>query len=146
MARVVLTADESRRIEEVLSEMRPLIAEFFTDARRGLSQRDWELLWSYTEACISSALQVGSCLHAIAEAHSSPSVGYPGRGRDTFVSDSLRAWRDSFAPIKDPWRLAIVAERMPGGEKRLIADVTTLEAMASDRLFARFDDECERLL
>lgn len=146
MARAVLTADESRRIGDVLSEMRPLIDEFFRDARTRLSPNEWQLLWSYTESCIRNTLEIGCCLHAIAEAYGCLWMGYPGRGRETFVADSLRAWRDSFAPIKDPWRVGIVAERMDGGEKRLIADVTTLEAMACDRLFARFEEECERLL
>lgn len=146
MADVVLTADERRRIQEVLLEIEPVVDEFFGDARPLLSEDEWRLMRDYAHACVKGALQVGICLRAVAETHGCRAIEYPGRGSDTFVADCLRAWRDSFAPIRDPWRLALISEKLNGGEKRLMADVATLEAMAADRLYASFDEECARLL
>jgi len=38
-----------------------------------------------------------------------------------------------------------VAERVPGGERRVLAEVETLEEMAANRLFNSLDEESRRL-
>ena len=139
MAHCSFTSDEKRRIDEVAQELDGTIVDFFGDARSVLSEQEWTLLTRYAASCVRRALEVGAMLRAVAEA----GVGeaYAGRGRETFVRDALAAWRDSFAPVPDVWRLAPIFEKMPGGECRAIADVTALEVMATNRMFTSLDDQ-----
>lgn len=139
MAHCSFTSDERRRIDEVAQELDDTIVDFFSDARSVLSHQEWGLFRCYAASCVRRALEVGAMLRAVAEA----GVGepYPGRGRETFVRNALAAWRDSFAPVPDVWRLAPIFEKMPGGEGRALADVTALEVMATNRMFTSLDDQ-----
>lgn len=146
MARVKLSADESRQITRILDEMSPRVEEFFADACLALTGEEWELLDSYVKTRLRAALEVSTCLQAVADTVGCDSMSYPGRGKETFVAASLRAWRDSYSPIRDPWRIAVLAERIEGGEKRVMADVDALEAIAADRMFRSFEQQCRELL
>lgn len=139
MAHCSFTSDERRRIDEVAQELDGTTVDFFSDARPVLSEQEWSLLTRYVGACVRRALEVGAMLRAVAEA----GVGepYSGRGRETFVRSALAAWRDSFAPVTDVWRMAPIFERIPGGQSRAEADVTALEVMATNRMFTSLDDQ-----
>jgi hypothetical protein len=103
-------------------------------------------VYEYATARVRRVLEVGTSLHALVDAHESSSWAYAGRGRDAFVRAGLTAWRDCYSPIRQPWRLASIVDRLPGGERRFLADVATLETMAANRLFTSLDDECARLV
>lgn len=141
MAHCRFTQAERERIEWIDRELDLVIDEFFSDAREKLPHDEWSFLKSYASACVRRALEVGALLRAVADARCGTPVPYPGRGRETFVREGLAAWRDSFAPIPDVWRLAPIFERVPGGECRALADVTALEVMAANRMFDSLDEQ-----
>jgi hypothetical protein len=145
VAEIVTHEAERRLIAEILRELGDVADGFFADARAVLSDDEWALLIEYATASARRVLEVGTSLHAVAAAHEETAGRYPGRGRTTFVRAGLRAWRDSYAPIRDVWRIAPVAERVPGGERRVLAEVETLEEMAANRLFNSLDEESRRL-
>jgi hypothetical protein len=136
---------ERSRIERIASELDATIDEFFEDARERLSLEDWGLLHSYGRACVRRALEIGSLLHGVVDAQRSK-VSYPGRGREVFVREALAAWRDCFAPIAEVWKLAAIFENVPGGERRVLAEVSTLEVMAANRMFDSLDEQCAAML
>ncbi len=88
---------------------------------------------------------MGSLLHGIVDSQRSR-ISYPGRGREAFVRDALDAWSDSFAPVAEVWRLAAIFEAITGGERRVLADVSTLEIMAANRMFDSLDDQYAAIL
>jgi hypothetical protein len=146
MAQVVMAPGERSRIERIATELDAAIEEFFDDVRSSLSLENWSLLTGYARACIRRALEVGTMLHAVVDAECSTRISYAGRGREAFVRNALAAWRDSFSPVPDVWRLAAIFESIPGGERRVVADVATLEVMAANRMFDSLDDQCASLL
>lgn len=146
MPEIVFTPAERDRVEAASAEMDAVIAEFFEDAREALDTDDWELLTRYARACVRRAVEIGTLLHGVVDSQCPDVIPYPGRGRDVFLRDGLKAWRDSFAPIPQVWKLAPVMERVAGGEKRFLADVATLEVMAANRAFGSLDRQCEALL
>jgi hypothetical protein len=141
MARCMFTSGERKRIDSIASELDETIDEFFADARRHLPAAEWDFLKGYARACISRALEVGTLLRAVAESRPTVTIPYPGRGCETFVRDALAAWRDSFAPVPDVWRLAPIFEKIDGGESRVLADVAALEVMAANRMFISLDEQ-----
>ena len=140
MGRFVFTEAERDRRDEVAAELEESIDEFFADARLTLTDGEWELLVDYVRACLDRALEVGAMLHAIAST-SEKGNAYPGRGREPFVRAGLAAWKDSFAPIPHVWRVATLFDRIPGGERRVVADVDALEVIAGGRMFVSLDEE-----
>jgi hypothetical protein len=146
VADIILTPIEEARIENVADELDAVIEEFFADARSELSREQWEVLVGYSGACVRRALEVGTLLHCVVDAQFKRAKPYRGRGREAFVRQGLAAWRDSFAPIEEVWRLAPVLEAVPGGEARVLADVATLEVMAANRMFRSLDDQCASFL
>ena len=146
MARVRLSAAETARADKIAVELDSSFEEFLADARPDLSDEQWELLAGYTHQCVRRALVVGSLLHAVVDSECAASFPYRGRGREVFVRDAIAAWRDSFAPIPDAWKLVSIFEKVPGGEQRVMADVATLEVMAANRMFASLDDQCAEFL
>ncbi len=146
VARVNFSPGESERIAKVARELDEAIEEFFADARPRLSCEQWGLLTTYAAACVRRALEVGAMLRGVVDCHPSCHLPYPARGRETFVRAGLAAWRDSFAPIPEVWRLASVSHAVPGGEQRVQADVETLEVMAANRMFASLDDQSASFL
>ena len=140
MGRFVFTEAERSRRAEIAAELDDTIEEFFADARVVLTDGEWELLVCYVRSCLDRALEVGAMLHAVA-ATSEKRTAYPGRGREAFVRAGLAAWKDSFAPIPQVWRVATLFERIPGGERRVLADVDTLEVIAGGRMFVSLDEE-----
>lgn len=145
MAEIALDPEERRRVETVAEELDLAIDEFLFDARERISSEEWELLLGYSRACVRRVLEVGILLHAVVDSQSRR-IEYPGRGRDVFVRDGLAAWRDSFAPVPEVWKLAPVFESIPGGEQRVLAEVATLEVMAVNRMFESLDDQCASFL
>ena len=145
MAHCSFTSEEKQRIDSIAHELEDTIEEFFGDARAELSCAEWELLNLYACACIRRALVVGLKLRSIAEGSCSGSP-YPGRGQETFVRDALVAWRDSFAPMPNIWRLAPIFEKLQGGESRALADVAALEVMAANRMFTSLDEQYQAFL
>lgn len=141
MAEVVLSCRERERIEAVAVELEGAIDDFFGDLRGDLPRGEWDLLACYARACIRRALEIGALLHAVVDAQQSCGVAYPGRGREPFVRAGLAAWKDSFAPVVDVWRLCPIFERVPGREQRVMADVAALEVMAANRMFTSLDDQ-----
>ena len=141
MAEVVLSRDERERIDTVAAELEDTIVDFFDDLRGGLAVDEWDLLTGYARSCIRRALEIGALLHAVVDAQQSCGVPYPGRGREPFVKAGLAAWKDSFAPVVDVWRLCPVFQRVEGGEQRVLADVAALEVMAANRMFTSLDDQ-----
>ena len=146
MPEISLTPLERERIEAAASEVDDAIVEFFADARPNLEADEWDLLLEYARACIRRALEIGALLHGVVDSQCPNAIPYPGRGREVFLRESLAAWRDSFAPMSQVWKLAPVMDRVPGGEKRLLADVATLEVMAANRVFGSLDQQCAALL
>lgn len=146
MAEIALTPLERERIETAASEIDDTIVEFFGDARAELAHDEWALVLTYARACVRRALEIGALLHGVVDSQCPNAIPYPGRGRDVFLRESLAAWRDSFAPMPQVWKLAPITERLPGGEKRLLADVATLEVMAANRVFGSLDQQCAALL
>lgn len=142
----MLTERERERIAEILGELCSTIDDFFGDARAALSCDEWALLVAYATARMRRVLEVGTSLHAVVDAHEGSTAPFRGRGRDAFVRAALRSWSDCYPAIPDPWRLSLFFDRVTGGERRVLADVATLEAMAANRLFTSLDDECDRLL
>jgi hypothetical protein len=142
----VLTSDERERIERIASEFGDIAEEFFRDVRPTLSCAEWALLTRYAAGRVRRTLEVGLLLHALVETQQNDALPYPGRGRETFVRAALAAWGDSFAPIRDAGRLGSVFAKVEGGERRVLADVSTLEVMAANRMFASLDDQCAALL
>ena len=140
MGRFVFTQSERQRHAEVAAQLEGSIEEFFADARLVLTDCEWDLLVSYVRACLNRALEVGSMLHAIAQT-GARRTAYPGRGREAFVRAGLAAWKDSFAPIPHVWRVATLFDRIPGGERRVLADVDALEVIAGSRMFVSLDEE-----
>ena len=141
MAEIAVTAAERKRIDAVAAELDDTIEEFFSDLHPSLTTEEWDLLICYARSCVRRALEVGSLLHAVVDAQQSAGVPYPGRGREPFVRAGLAAWKDSFAPVVDVWRLCPIFERIEGGEQRLLADVGALEVMASNRMFTSLDQQ-----
>lgn len=144
MAQVTFTPDERARIEQIAGELDGCLDEFFDDARGVLSSEQWGTLAGYVRACVRRALEVGALLHGVVDAQCGCSA-YKGRGRDVFVKQGLHAWRDSFTPVDDIWHLASVFAVVPGGEKRVLADVATLEVMAANRMFVPLDEQWSAL-
>ena len=146
MPEIALTPLERERIETAASEVDDVIVEFFSDARPHLGVDEWGLLLTYARSCIRRALEIGALLHGVVDSQCPDAIPYPGRGREVFLREGLAAWRDAFAPMPQVWKLAPVLERVPGGEKRLLADVATLEVMAANRVFGSLDQQCAALL
>ena len=146
MPEIILTSVERERIDAAAGEVDGIIAEFFDDARPSLSGDEWDLLLAYVRACVRRALEIGTLLHGVVDSQCPNAIPYPGRGRDVFLREGLAAWRDSFAPMARVWRLAPVLELVPGGEKRFLADVATLEVMAANRVFGSLDEQCQTLV
>ncbi len=146
MPHISLTPAERERIDAAAAEVDESILEFFDDARPGLSCAEWETLLTYARACVRRAVEIGTLLHGVVDSQCPNAIPYPGRGREVFLREGLAAWRDAFAPVPQVWKLAPVMERVPGGEKRFLADVATLEVMAANRAFASLDRQCEALL
>lgn len=144
MAEIAFTPDERARIERISRELDGALEEFFDDVRHVLSIEQWNSLACYVRACVRRALEVGTLLHAVVDAQRG-CTAYKGRGRSAFVKQGLEAWRDSFSPIDDIWRLASVFAVVPGGEKRVLADVATLEVMAANRMFVPLDEQWSAL-
>ena len=144
MAEVTFTPDERARIEQIAGELDGSLEEFFDDARHVLSTEQWEMLAGYVRACVRRALEVGTMLHGVVDAQCG-CTAYKGRGRAVFVKQGLEAWRDSFTPVDDVWHLASVFAVVPGGEKRVLADVATLEVMAANRMFVPLDEQWSTL-
>jgi len=145
VAECTYTSSERRRIDAIAFELSGVADEFFADAREDLTDGEWHLLSAYSNACVRRAIEVGPLLHAIVDKQIGASP-YPGRGRDTFVRAALAAWRDSFSPLPEVWRLAPVLEKIEGGEIRILADVAALEVMAANRMYDSLDDQCAALL
>lgn len=141
MPKVALSAKEQGRLEAVADELDLVIDEFLFDVRDQIECEQWELLLDYARACVRRVLEVGLMLHAVVDANCSR-IEYPGRGREVFVRDALAAWRDAFAPVPEVWKLAPVFAAVPGGERRILADISTLEVMAVNRMFGALDAEC----
>ncbi|HEX2058951.1 MAG TPA: hypothetical protein VHI71_11360 [Actinomycetota bacterium] len=146
MPEISLTKAERDAIDTAAGELDGIIVEFFEDARPLLSSDEWETLVAYARACVRRAVEIGTLLHGVVDSQCPNAIPYPGRGRDVFLREGLAAWRDAFAPIPQVWKLAPVAERVPGGEKRILADVATLEVMAANRAFGSLDQQCQALL
>ena len=146
MPEISLTPAERGRIDAAAAEVDASILEFFEDARPSLSCDEWETLVAFARACVRRAVEIGTMLHGVVDSQCPGAIPYPGRGRETFLREGLAAWRDSFAPMPQVWKLAPVMERVPGGEKRFLADVATLEVMAANRAFGSLDQQCEALL
>lgn len=146
MPLISLTPAERRQIDAAASEVDASIVEFFEDARPALSCEEWETLLTYARACVRRAVEIGSMLHGVVDSQCPGAIPYPGRGREVFLREALAAWRDAFAPMAQVWKLAPVMERVPGGEKRFLADVATLEVMAANRAFGSLDQQCQALL
>ncbi|MDQ3914773.1 MAG: hypothetical protein M3323_05495 [Actinomycetota bacterium] len=146
MPRIDLTPEERACIENAAADVDATTIEFFADARPPLSCEQWNLLISYARACVRRALEIGTLLHAVVDSQCPDVIPYPGRGRAVFLREGLAAWKDAFAPIPHVWDLAPVVELIPGGEKRLLADVATLEVMAANRAFGSLDAQCAALL
>ena len=140
MGRFVFTQAELERRAAIAAELEDSIEEFFVDARLVLTDAEWELLTHYVRACLDRALEIGAMLHAMAST-SGKSAAYPGRGRDAFVRAGLEAWKDCFAPIPHVWRVASLFGRIPGGERRVLADVDALEVIAGGRMLITLDEE-----
>lgn len=146
MPDISLTPAERARIDEAAADVDASIVEFFEDARPSLSCEEWETLLTFTRACVRRAVEIGTLLHGVVDSQCPDAIPYPGRGRATFLREGLAAWRDSFAPMAQVWKLAPVMERVPGGEKRFLADVATLEVMAANRAFGSLDLQAQALL
>lgn len=146
MAEVVVSALERERIESIAIELNAAIEEFFSDIKPEVKKAEWDLLACYARSCIRRALEVGVLLHAVVDAQESCGFAYPGRGREPFVRAGLAAWKDTFAPVVDVWRLCPVFDRVPGGEKRVLADVAALEIMAANRMFTSLDEQYSEFL
>ena len=146
MAEVRVAPAEESRVALVAAEMDAEFAAFFSDVKELLSPASWDLLHEYARACILRALELGVLLHAVVDAHGSRGVPYKGGGRDAFVRRGVAAWRESFAPVRDVWRLAAVFSAVPGGERRVMGDVETLEVMATNRMFVSLEQQCSELL
>lgn len=146
MAEISLTQAERDAIDAAAAEVDAIIVEFFEDARPSVSCEEWETLVSYVRACVRRAVEIGALLHGVVDSQCPNAIPYPGRGRDVFLREGLAAWRDAFAPMPQVWKLAPVVERVPGGEKRFLADVATLEVMAANRAFGSLDQQCQALL
>lgn len=132
-------------MDAIVREMDEEFESFLADARSDLSLEEWELIKDYAAGCVRQALEVGAMLRAIAM-RDGCGAAHPGRGKEVFVRDALVAWRDAYAPIRDVWRISLVFDRIEGGERRLLADVATLEAMAANRMFDALDEEAAALL
>ena len=146
MAKVVFSEAERRRIAELESALLPTVQEFFSDVQGDLSLDQWNLLLQYATSRIRRVLEIATSLHALCDTHERSAGIFRGRGRAAFVRAGLRAWADCYAPIQDPWRTAILFDQLKGGERRLLADLETLETIALSRLFDSIDTEYERLL
>lgn len=140
MAEVTISANERSRLEAVASDLDLTIDEFMFDARERLTRDQWELLLDYSRACVRRVLEIGLMLHGVVDSQCRR-IEYPGRGREVFVRDSLAAWRDSFAPVPEVWKLAPIFAAVPGGEQRVMAEIATLEVMAVNRMFDSLDAE-----
>lgn len=145
MSKIALSAKERSRMEAVATELDLAIDEFLFDAHEELSPEQWELLLDYARACVRRVLEIGVMLHGVVDANCTR-IEYPGRGREVFVREALAAWRDAFAPVSEVWKLAPVFAAVPGGERRALADIATLEVMAVNRMFGSLDAECAEFL
>lgn len=141
VAEVVLSPSETERIAAIAAELEGVAADLLADCRARLSHDHWRLLEGYAAACVRRALEVGSMLHGVAAAADGCGVPHAGRGRDGFVRAALAAWRECYAPVPEVWRLAPVFAAVEGGERRVLAEVATLEAMAANRMFASLDEQ-----
>ena len=145
VAECIFTSTERKRIDSIAFELSDAVEDFLGDARESLSIEEWDILSGYVMASIRRVLEVGPLLHAVVDKQEG-ALPYPGRGREAFVRAALLAWRDSFAPIKEVWRLAPILEKVEGGERRVLADIAALEVMAANRMFTSLDDQCAELL
>jgi hypothetical protein len=146
VAECSFTSSDRERIDAIVFELNGAIEEFFEDAKSDLSAAEWDLLASYAGASVRRVLEIGPLLHAIVDKQCSAAIPYPGRGRETFVRAALSAWRDSFTPVAEVWRLAPIFDKVQGGECRVLADVSALEVMAANRMFTSLDEQCAALL
>jgi hypothetical protein len=146
MPQIVLTPEERANVDKAAADVDAVTIEFFADARPALTCEQWNLLIAYARACIRRALEIGTLLHGVVDSQCPNAIPYPGRGRDVFLREGLAAWKDAFAPIAHVWELAPIVDEIPGGEKRLLADVATLEVMAANRAFGSLDAQCAALL
>ncbi|HJR46041.1 MAG TPA: hypothetical protein VJ927_10600 [Actinomycetota bacterium] len=146
MAKVTLSAGEVARTQTIARELDDAIEEFFADARSELSETQWDVLTGYARESIRRAIVIGALLHGVVDSQAGHSFPYRGRGREVFVREGIAAWRGSFAPIPEVWKLVSVFDVAPGGEQRVLADVATLEVMAANRMFASLDDQCAEFL
>ena len=146
MARVSLSAAEAARTQKIARELDASMEEFFADVRCELSDPQWELLAVYARECVRRAIVIGTLLHGIVDSQGEHAFPFRGRGRQAFVKEGIAAWRGAFAPIPEVWRLVSVFDAVTGGEKRVMADVATLEVMAANRMFASLDDQCAEFL
>lgn len=145
VADCTFTSQERKRIDAISFDLSDVVEEYFADARETLSEEDWQLLADYAKARINRVLELVPLLHALVD-RQRDALPYPGRGRATFVRSALTAWRDSFSPIEDTWRLAPVLLKIEGGEQRVMADVAALELVAVDRLMHPWEEQCAALL
>lgn len=145
MADCNFTSDERERIEAISFELARVSEEFFDEVRSELSGSEWELLADYSAACVRRVLQISPLLHAIVD-RQCDALPYPGRGRKSFVRAALAAWKDSFAPMEEVWRLAPIFAKAEGGERRVLADIAALEVMAVNGMFQSWDEQCAALL
>jgi hypothetical protein len=145
MPDIILSDADRRRIEQTAQELDQVIEEFFGDDRAALPAEDWDLLMGYVKACVRRAAEIGVLLDAIVTSQGDI-FEYPGRGRDVFVRHALAAWKDSFAPVAEVWRLGPVFAAVAGGERRVLADVATLEAMVANRVSGSLDERYRGLL
>lgn len=141
MAEIAVSPAERKRIDAVAAELDIAIDDFFSDLRSELAEGEWDLLVRYARSCVRRALEIGVLLHAVVDAQQASGVPYPGRGREPFVRAGLAAWKDSFAPVVDVWKLCSVFQKVEGGEQRILADVGALEVMASNRMFTSLDEQ-----
>lgn len=146
MPEISLTPAERQRLDAAAADVDGVIVEFFEDARPALSCEEWATLLTFARASVRRAVEIGAMLHGVVDSQCPNAIPYPGRGREVFLRQALTAWRDAFAPMAQVWKLAPVMERVPGGEKRFLADVATLEVMAANRAFGSLDRQCEALL
>ncbi len=144
MCGIVLSCEDNERISLIESELELTLETFMADSRERLSDEQWALLKSYAAGCIRQVLEVGTTLHRLASQHDA-GFAHTGRGTESFVRAGLAAWRDSFAPIVEVWRVAELFDRIEGGERRLLADIATLEAMAANRMFRSWDEAAAKL-
>lgn len=144
MCGIVLSCEDRQRIALIERELELTLETFMADERGALSEQQWALLKAYAAGCVRQVLEVGTTLHRLAGEHDC-GFAHTGRGAESFVRAGLAAWRESFAPIAEVWRVAELFDKIEGGERRLLAEVATLEAMAANRMFRSWDEAAAKL-